>query len=258
MAAVTEARRRSPGRRLVLGIAGSQGSGKSMIAENLVARFPQAASLSLDDLYLTRDERDRLAGEVHPLLATRGVPGTHDVALGLHTLDAFRAGQPALLPRFDKGRDERMPQEQWPMLPEGCDLLVFEGWCLGATPQDPVDLEEPVNERELGEDQGGVWRRYVNAQLAGPYQALFEPIDVLVFLAAPSFETVMAWRSEQEQGLRAARPDAPHLMDADQIRRFIALYERLTRHMLRTMPDQADVVIALNENRQCPEVTRRT
>src|SRR6185437_8649015 len=76
---------------LVLGLCGAQGSGKSILARSLADRFAsrgrRVAVLSLDDLYLTKAERSRLAQEVHPLLGTRGVPGTHDVALGLQILN---------------------------------------------------------------------------------------------------------------------------------------------------------------------------
>ena len=71
---------------LVVGICGAQGSGKStltaVLRKLLEMRGLRVASLSLDDLYLTRGERRELAARIHPLLATRGVPGTHDVELG--------------------------------------------------------------------------------------------------------------------------------------------------------------------------------
>jgi hypothetical protein len=133
----------------VLGIAGAQGSGKSTVAEALQARMMArdvaCALLSLDDLHLTRAERLRLARKVHPLLATRGVPGTHDVALGLATIDALARGEAAPLPRFDKGADDRVPEAEWPRAPKDTRLLILEGWCVGARPQAADALVEPVN-----------------------------------------------------------------------------------------------------------------
>ena len=83
----------------VVGICGAQGSGKSTLVAALAERLAEegiaAATLSLDDLYFTRAERLRLASEVHPLFATRGVPGTHDIALGLGVLDALARGEAA-------------------------------------------------------------------------------------------------------------------------------------------------------------------
>src|ERR1700743_3163225 len=98
----------------ILGLSGLQGSGKSTLAAALIdaarERGWSAVTLSLDDVYLTRAERESLGGEVHPLLRTRGVPGTHDLALLASTLDALdKAGpeRPGAIPRLDKGQDER-------------------------------------------------------------------------------------------------------------------------------------------------------
>jgi D-glycerate 3-kinase len=118
-------------------LAGPQGSGKSTLASQLVdaaaARGLRALSMSLDDVYLDRPERHRLAREVHPLLITRGPPGTHDIALACDVLDRLLAGRPARLPRFDKLADARLPESAWPRADAG-DLLVVEGWCLGVPP----------------------------------------------------------------------------------------------------------------------------
>lgn len=238
----------------VLGVCGAQGSGKSTLARMAMtfcaAQGIAAATLSLDDIYLTRAERGRLGREVHPLLATRGVPGTHDVALGLDIIAALDCGEPAPLPRFDKAADDRLPASDWHRAPQGCRLLVFEGWCVGARPQPETALAVPVNELEAVEDADGVWRRFANDALAGDYQRLFARVDHLVMLAAPSFEIVRDWRQQQEDELRArAGPDAPGVMDPREIARFIQHYERLTRHMLTEMPTRADLVIELDEER---------
>ena len=63
----------------------------------------------------------------------------------------------------------------------------------------------PVNALERDEDPGGEWRRAVNAQLAGPYRALWSHIDLLVALHAPGFDVVPAWRAGQEASTRARR-----------------------------------------------------
>lgn len=234
-----------------LGICGAQGSGKTTLVADLAATLEaqglRVASLSLDDLYLTRAERQALAHEVHPLFATRGVPGTHDVALGLATLDALARGEPAPLPRFDKACDDRAPPAAWPQAPAATEVLLFEGWCLGARPQDGAALVEPANALERDEDREQVWRSHTNAALDGDYRQLFGRIDRLVFLAAPSWDVVAAWREQQEAGLRTKGGSA--VMDADQVGRFIQHYERLTRHMLATMPDCADLTVRLDPDR---------
>lgn len=234
-----------------IGICGAQGSGKSTLvtalAEQLELRGVRVAVLSLDDLYLPRDERHALAAAVHPLFATRGVPGTHDVALGIETIDALRRGEAASLPRFDKGSDDRLPRIEWPLSPHRTQVLLLEGWCLGATAQDEAALARPVNALEAKEDADGVWRSHVNQALAGEYKRLFAQVNRLILLAAPAWDVVAAWREQQEAELRERGGSA--VMSPDQISRFIQHYERLTRHILATMPDYADLTIRLDESR---------
>lgn len=241
-------------RPLVLGLCGAQGSGKTTlaraVAQEAERRGIATATLSIDDLYLTRAERERLARAVHPLLRTRGVPGTHDVALGLAVLAALDRGEPTPLPRFDKARDDRLPEREWDRAPENTELLILEGWCVGARPEEPMALRDPVNALEAAEDPEGLWRAYANRALAGAYQDLFARIDKLALLAAPDFDVVFDWRLQQETELRErVGAEAPGLMDAAGVARFIEHYERLTRHILAEMPERADLVIDLAEDR---------
>lgn len=234
----------------ILGLCGSQGSGKSTLAQALADRIGGTVVLSLDDLYLTLAERRELAQTVHPLLLTRGVPGTHDVALGQAVLDAIVSGQGTALPRFDKSSDDRAPLSEWPVSPIPVRLVIFEGWCVGARPQPFADLLEPLNLLERFEDRSRVWRRYVNAALAGPYQSLFSRIDAQILLAAPNFETVLDWRIEQENELRLRVGGiGAGLMDDLQVARFISHYERLTRFILREMPIRATATVQLDVRR---------
>lgn len=232
----------------VIGLCGAQGSGKSTLAAALVARLTAegvpAATLSLDDLYLTRAERLRLAADAHPLFATRGVPGTHDVALGLAAIDALARGEAARLPRFDKARDDRAPEADWPAAPRGCRLLLLEGWCVGARPEPAERLAEPVNALERDEDPDGRWRRAVNAALAGDYQALWARCHAHALLAAPGWAVVAGWRAEAERALgdRAMPPAA--------LARFMQHYERLTRWTLADLPARVDLLVALDACRR--------
>lgn len=241
-------------RPLILGICGAQGSGKSTLARGLAGRLrARTAVLSLDDLYLGKAARAELARDIHPLLATRGVPLTHDVALGIEILDAIRAGRPVRLPRFDKASDEPLPEVQWEAVEGPLDLLIFEGWCVGAAAQDASELAQPVNDLEREHDSDGRWRRAVNAALAGPYQLLFGRIDRLVLLAAPRFEVVRDWRAQQEAELRAglvaARRDPALAMTDAQVARFIQHFERITRVILAEMPERADLTLRLDADR---------
>jgi D-glycerate 3-kinase len=242
---------------LVLGLCGAQGSGKSTVAAALAARFPHSVVLSLDDLYHMRRERARLAAAVHPLFATRGVPGTHDIALGLDTFAALDARQAAPLPRFDKATDDRVEAALWTPASVPAQLVIFEGWCVGARPQDAVALLDPVNVLERERDPHGVWRRYANAALAGAYQRLFARIDMLALLRAPSWGRVLDWRLEQERALRQSGACGDGVMADAEVRVFVSHYERLTRHVLDTMPAYADLVLQLDDDRNCVAVHRR-
>jgi D-glycerate 3-kinase len=240
---------------LVVGVCGAQASGKStltaVLRRLLEQRGLKTAVLSLDDLYLTRDQRRLLARDVHPLLAVRGVPGTHDVALGERLLTELRRAGRVVPPAFDKARDDRVSGSAF----EGpADVVLFEGWCIGARPQEVAALADPVNELERAQDRDGRWRTFVNQALAGPYRSLFGALDLLVLLKAPSFEVVRGWRIEQETKLRErlAREggDASRVMSDEAVGTFVAHYERLTRWILEEMPARADVVIALDEQRR--------
>lgn len=234
----------------ILGLCGAQGSGKTTIARYAVRLLEQrgmrAVALSLDDFYLSRDARQRLAREVHPLLAVRGPPGTHDVPLAGAVIDQLRAKGKVALPRFDKAADSRAPRGTWETVASPVDVVLLEGWCVGAVSQGEAALVEPVNDLEREEDPQAVWRTWVNNQLDGPYQFLFARLQDLILLQAPSFEVVAGWRAEQEAKLRARTAGG---MSEAEIARFVAHYERLTRWILAEMPARADWVVTLDENR---------
>lgn len=237
---------------LVVGLCGAQGSGKSTLARQveteLEGRSIRTVIFSLDDLYLTKAERTALASDVHPLLATRGPPGTHDVALGAALLGRLKAGREALVPVFDKIADDRAPPQAWRRAGP-VDVVLFEGWCVGARSQPLALLEAPVNALERERDADGIWRGFVNRSLAEDYLALFDQIDRLVMLRAPGFEVVARWRLEQEATNLAERPGGRG-MDADEVDAFVQHYERLTRWMLEETPARADLVLGLDAARR--------
>jgi D-glycerate 3-kinase len=244
------ARAHGPGLRV--GICGPQGSGKTtsarVIERLLAAEGLRAVILSLDDLYLPLEARRKLAAEVHPLLLTRGVPGTHEIPLGLDVLVGLGHPRRVLMPRFDKASDDRLPEDTWTPLKGPFDVILFEGWCVGAVPQNEAALSRPVNALERDRDPDGVWRAYANTQLAGPYQDLFGDLGLLVLFKVPSFAVVLGWRQEQEHKLAT-----PGMSDAE-IAVFIQHYERLTRHTQAEMPGRADVVVRLGRDRRIRRV----
>lgn len=245
----------APGEPPVYGIAGLQGTGKSTLSAQLAAsaatQGKRVVVLSIDDFYLTRRERLALGRRVHPLLATRGPPGTHDVALACATIDALRTlrdGETVRLPRFDKIADRRLPPSKWTRVTARPDLIVFEGWFLKVPPQAANELAAPLNPLERDEDPDATWRSYCNAALAG-YAPLWSRIDRLLFLRGPGFEVVPEWRWQQECTLQAAHPDR-QAMNRTQVLRFVQFFERVSRQALRTLPAVADRTLRLDARRQ--------
>lgn len=228
----------------VIGISGAQGTGKStlagLLAETLHQSGINAVNVSLDDYYLTKQERQRLSQIVHPLLVTRGVPGTHDTAWLTRTLDAFQLGLPeavtVTVPMFDKGLDDRAGTQT-----RSGDVLILEGWCVGAAAEDEQMLIDPVNALEAEEDPDGRFRRWVNAQLAQHYEPLWQQVDFWIQLRVPGMEEVRTWRAQQELALPQAQR-----MGEEALRRFIDHYERLTLAQLRTPARTPGLVVYLD------------
>jgi len=250
---------------LYVGINGAQGTGKTTLGKLLVtllsAREFRVANFSIDDFYLTQSERNQLAESQHPLLATRGVPGTHDISLLMtkfEELKNLKAEQVCELPRFNKAIDDRCGTEDWQKLIGPIDAVILEGWFVGAPPQATRDIELPINALEKTEDADGSWRKYANYQLADQYQSAFDQLDLLIMLKAPSFKQVSEWRSLQEEKLKKIGPiDSPGIMDEEQLARFIQHYERLTRHCLEYLPVKADVLFDLDTDHRIAGVYRK-
>lgn len=235
----------------VIGINGAQGSGKTTLAHWLVEALQRqhglrAQLLSLDDFYLPRAQRLALAESTHPLLATRGVPGTHEVALGIDVIERLRrlaAGERLRLPAFSKAADDRRAPAESPVANGPFDLLLFEGWCVGTPAQPAAALAQPINALEAQDDADGRWRTHVNTMLAGPYADWFRRLDACVFLQVPDFRCVQRWRWQQECALTERGPGR---MDEAALARFLMHYERLTRHALEVLPARADAVLRLD------------
>lgn len=238
---------------LILSLQGPQGAGKSTLCYFLQQLLEQQfqhrlAVLSLDDFYYDSDTREQLAEDVHPLLKTRGVPGTHDLALAIDTLTSLKAGKITKLPRFNKAEDNPYDQSNWPDSPDNVTIILFEGWCNNLPPQAASDLLQPINALESEEDHDGRWRKYVNQQLEIYDQQLFDMTDALLCLTIPSFELVYQWRGLQEDKLRQASEEGSRVMDKQQVIRFIQHFERLSRHAMTVLPEIADMVLTLDDS----------
>jgi D-glycerate 3-kinase len=237
---------------LLVSINGAQGTGKSTMTAFLKTIIEsemqcRVADLSLDDFYSVKQERLQLAETVHPLFATRGVPGTHDVALLEKVLEKLLQRQSCHIPRFDKAIDDRCDESLWTDSREPVDVILFEGWCNNSPPQDEQALLNPVNDLERNEDAEGLWRRYVNDRLIEYHQRIFDQADVCIMLKAPDFECIYEWRSLQEQKLRNRSDHLQNscVMNDEDLARFIQHYERISRHTLQYLPDLADVVLPI-------------
>lgn len=239
---------------LIVGISGSPGSGKSVLAMwlQLILQHQgqNTVSLSIDDFYLTKKERKALATTTHPFLRHRGVPGTHDLGLALNTitqLQQLNKETTLALPRFDKSHDDRADTTTWPTVTGPIDIILLEGWCLGATSQTPDALADPLNDMETTGDPDGLWRDYVNTQIEH-YQPLFQLIDKHLYIQVKNFEHVVKNRLQQEHSITQHnahyRPCTEETM-----RVFLQLFQRLSEHLAHSMPTTADVLLTVDQNR---------
>jgi D-glycerate 3-kinase len=245
-----------------VGINGCQGSGKSTLTDYIGEYLTKTHKLnivvmSLDDFYFTGEKRQELSRDIHPLLATRGVPGTHDMAMLENTLIKLKAKETGFtIPRFNKATDEPYPQEQWQVIEKPIDIILLEGWCWGVKPQTAEQLISPVNELELKHDKNGAWRNYVNQQLQQYYQPLYEQMDFWLALQAPSFDCVYKWRLEQEEKLKANNQGLSNskIMQSDGILNFTQYFQRLSVQACNTISQSADAIFYLDYARNITSV----
>jgi D-glycerate 3-kinase len=235
----------------VIGIVGAQGSGKTTLARAAAETFG-GAQISIDDVYLTRAQREQMAEDVHPLFLTRGPPGTHDLRLLtrlIKTLGTARTDDKVLIPDFDKRGDDRRPVRDWRVFVGRPRAILIDAWCLGAEPESDEALDEPINALERDRDPDGRWRRAVNDFVAGSYADFAAKFDAVVFLQAPGFEVVLDWRAQQEADLLGVPAARLPRDERARLSGFIQYFERLTRRMLAGGV-RADVTVQLDRNRQ--------
>ena len=233
-----------------IAIVGAQGSGKTTLARAAADRFG-AAQISIDDVYLTRVEREAMARELHPLFAHRGPPGTHDLGLLQRLIDDLSAAGPddeTAIPDFDKRGDDRWPAGRWRRFRGRPSAILIDAWCLGAEPEDEAALAGPTNALERDHDPDGVWRRAVNGFVAGAYADFAARFDAVLFLEAPGFEVVLDWRAQQEADLLDLTPADLPAAERARLAGFIQYFERVTRRML-SGGVRADVTVKLDRNR---------
>ena len=236
----------------IIGLTGGQGSGKSTISNILKIILKENFNLetvifSIDDFYKTLKERKNMSKKISPLFLTRGAPGTHDTKMLLKCITKLKKYKftKTVIPRFDKALDNRVLKKNWLKVIKKPNIVIFEGWCVGAKPQKKKDLLIPINRLEKYYDKKKIWRNKVNQELKNDYSKIFKLIDKTIFLKVPSFKYVLKWRLLQEKKLRISKK-GNKIMSDNQIKKFIMFYERLTKHMLKTLTCDSDTVIKVD------------
>ena len=242
-----------------IGLAGGQGTGKttisSLIKIILIKYFKlEVFRISIDDFYKTRKERINLSKRVHPMLLTRGVPGTHDINM---MLNFFRKAKSKKfkrlkLPTFNKAIDDRFSKKKWYDLNSKPDVIIFEGWCVGAKSEKNNSLKKTINSMEKVKDQKQIWRKYVNQQLKSKYKNLYSQLNCLIYLKAKNFSLLQKWRLKQERKLwlNSKRNLNLKIMNKEDVINFMQTYQRITQNMFRYMPKYASIILNLNSNHQ--------
>jgi len=252
------------GKTLFLGFSGGQGSGKTTVAKILkiiLKKFfkRKIHISSIDDFYKTLKDRNKMSYAIHPLFKTRGVPGTHDINLikkffNFTKKKKFRKFE---APRFDKSIDDRLKKKYWFNIKEKPEVVILEGWCVGAKPQSNSLIKKPINTLEKHEDRDLIWRKYVNKKLKKEYKQLFSMIDHFIFMKIPNFRMVLKWRLLQENKLKKKSNSKKKIMSFNKIGRFIMFYQRITLQMVKDLSKSASVVMLLKKNHEIKKVLFR-
>ena len=253
------------GRTLILGLSGSQGSGKTMVTgilQIILKKFfkKNIYVISIDDFYKTLRDRNRMSQQKHSLFKTRGVPGTHDINLIKNFFISVKRKKfkKIKLPKFNKSIDDRSKKNYWHNINKRPEIIILEGWCVGAKPQIISSLRKPVNILERHEDKDLIWRKYANEKLKKEYKEVFAMIDYFIFMKVPNFKMVFKWRLLQESKLKKKFHYKKKIMTYSAIKRFIMFYQRITLQMMKDLSKSASIVLLLKKNHEIKRVLFRS
>ena len=242
-----------------VGLAGGQGTGKttvSSLVKIILEKYfkLKVFKISIDDFYKTRKERNSLSKRIHPMLMTRGVPGTHDINMMLSFFKKTKNKnfKKMILPSFNKAIDDRFSKKYWYKINQKPDVIIFEGWCVGAKAELNKTLKKPINSMEKINDKKLVWRKYVNLKLRNKYKELYSQLNCMVYLKAKNFNMLQKWRLKQERKLRlkTKKVSSHKIMSKKNVINFMQTYQRITENMFKNTPKYASIVINLNSNHQ--------
>ena len=250
---------------LFIGFAGSQGSGKTTITSILKIILKiffkrEIHVSSIDDFYKTFKDRKKMSRQIHPLFETRGVPGTHDINMIKNFFIRIKKKKfkKFYLPKFDKSIDDRMEKKYWYNIKKKPEIIILEGWCVGAKPQLESLIKKPINIVEKHEDNNSIWRNYANEKLKKEYKNLFGMIDHFIYMKIPNFDIVFKWRFLQEDKLKKKINSNKKTMSYKEIKRFIMFYERITLQMMKDLSKSASVTMFLKKNHQIKKILFRS
>jgi len=253
------------GKTLILGLSGSQGSGKTTVTgilQIILKKFfkKNIYIISIDDFYKTLRDRNRMSQQKHSLFKTRGVPGTHDINLIKNFFISVKRKKfkKIKLPKFNKSIDDRSKKNYWHNINKRPEIIILEGWCVGAKPQIISSLRKPVNILERHEDKDLIWRKYANEKLKKEYKEVFAMIDYFIFMKVPNFKIVFKWRLLQENKLRKKLHYKKKIMTYSAIKRFIMFYQRITLQMMKDLSKSASIVLLLKKNHEIKRVLFRS
>jgi D-glycerate 3-kinase len=251
----------------IVGLAGGQGTGKTTITSIIKIILEKYFKLkvfkiSIDDFYKTRKERLNLSKRIHPMLMTRGVPGTHDAQMMLNFFKKVKSNnfKKIDLPNFNKAIDDRFPKKNWHKIKEQPDVIIFEGWCVGAKAEINKTLKKSINSLEKANDKKLIWRKYVNQQLRSKYNDLYSQLNCMVYLKAKNFSMLQKWRLKQEHKLRlkTKKSSSLKIMGKGEVINFMQTYQRITENMFKKMPKYASIILNLNSNHQIKSAIYKT
>ena len=257
---VSKAKNKKP---FIVGLGGGQGTGKTTITSIISIVLKKYFKLnvfkiSIDDFYKTRKERILLSKKVHPSLITRGVPGTHDVSSMFSFFKRVKSKnfRALKLPKFNKAIDDRYNKKLWHSIKKKPDIIIFEGWCVGARAEKNNSLKKAINSLERNNDKKLIWRKFVNQQLKLKYKKLYTQLDCMLFLKANNFRLLQQWRLKQEKKLwlKNERSRNNKIMNKKDVIKFMQTYQRITQNMLKHAPKYSSMILNLNRNHQIKSV----